>query len=197
MTDRPAGRWLPIQEAVSHFGKSERTLYRWSDAGKIETKLEDNRTLVFVPDPEPDPDKVPPEVVKLQSQVDLLQTKLDILTSQLADVQKDRENWVDVVKGLTKAVNDQQKLLMAATTKPEDWIEVNAEPMPDRKPDPVVEDRPGQPAPAPDKEEARPDPKQDQGPVIDVKPEQPPAEQKQGPAEDWRKLPWYKRLFPS
>jgi len=94
MTDRPAGRWLPIQEAVVHFGKSERTLYRWADAGKIETKLDDNRTFVFVPDPEPDPAAVNPEVVKLKTEVDALQTKIDELKSQLTDVKADKERWI-------------------------------------------------------------------------------------------------------
>jgi len=135
MTDRPAGRWLPIQEAVAHFGKSERTLYRWADAGKIETKLEDNRTFVFVPDPEPDPDQVKPaEVVKLQSQVDALQTKVDMLVSQLTEAKADRDRWIDQAEdwkrqsaALTQVVNDQQKLL-TATTAPAEKEENRTEP---------------------------------------------------------------------
>jgi len=192
MSDAPAGRWLPIQEATVHFDKSERTLYRWADAGKIQTKLEDNRTYVFVPAPEPAPEEGPPDIDKLQTQLDLLQTKFDLLSERLTDMKSERDKWAAVVKGLADTVQKQQTLLLAATTQPADWVDVKAEPAPPVEQDQVVDVEPEPPPIVVEtvKEDATP------APPAPAKAEEEPAAQKQDQAEDWRKLPWWQRLFP-
>lgn len=119
MTDVDAdnGQWITIREAIIHFGKGERTIHRWMKIGRLETKKVGHRTYVKVTDYQPTvetetTEETPPNVEKLQAQVEKLQTVNDILTEQIADIKADRDNW----RGQAAALTAQNQMLIEAET---------------------------------------------------------------------------------
>jgi hypothetical protein len=91
MADKQQGRWITINEAVSYFDRSERTLRRWIKAGTIRSKRVKNRVYVVVYDTkadiEPDMSAAEPDT----SAIVVLEAEVKRLTDLLDQANADRD----------------------------------------------------------------------------------------------------------
>ncbi len=88
--------WLPIKEAAVAFGVSERTLQRHIAAGKIKSKLDNGRRLVYVSDNDIDATTdVPADFQQLLNEkdalVEQLKSEIEHLRQVLAETQRQLE----------------------------------------------------------------------------------------------------------
>lgn len=98
MADNPQSRWVTMTEAIAIFGKSERTLRRWVEDGRIEArrergrvlllvhvgKADTNRTTAAAPDRTESADITPAELAELKTRLEEVTRQRDYLEQALA-----------------------------------------------------------------------------------------------------------------
>jgi excisionase family DNA binding protein len=105
MSNEETDRWLTVAEASHVTGVSERTLRRRVSEGRIESKLEGRRRLVFVTD-----DMIPHEAATgTPTLIDQLRRENEYLRGQIE--QKDEQ------------ISELHQLLMAAETRSQQLLE--------------------------------------------------------------------------
>lgn len=110
-SDIPKGsKWVTMTEAVAIFGKSERTLRRWVEEGRIEARRERGRVLLLVHVTKTAGDRPPGHAPDRTETADITPAELAELKTRLEEVTRQR----DYLEGaLGAALQTQQKLIEA------------------------------------------------------------------------------------
>ena len=125
MTDTSSGRWISINEAVTYFNRSERTIRRWIKINKIQSKREKKRIYILVPNDQIDTNRqlsdASDNIDKLQAELEKLQAINEILSGNLTDAKEDRDYWRNQAGALTALVENQRKQIEATTSLQRPW----------------------------------------------------------------------------
>lgn len=79
-----------MTEAIAHFGRSERTLRRWVDQGRIEARREGGRVLLLVHTGKADTDRPAAAAPDRTETADIM---ADITPAELARLREELEGW--------------------------------------------------------------------------------------------------------
>lgn len=100
-----AQKWVTVTQACQHFGISKRTLFRWIEQGKIESKLEDGRRVISVTSEGQD------DTTMSLSAVEQLRSENELLRQQLERKDQQIERQQAIIMQLSRDVESQQQLL--------------------------------------------------------------------------------------
>lgn len=113
------GRWHNITDACQLLDISERTLYRWIDEGKVESRKDGNRRLVKVEKTGLDKSSdIRQAYNRLLSENEWLRGRVEDLEAELSDVRKRSDT---IILKLTGELDKKTKALEDLRNKPPFW----------------------------------------------------------------------------